>query len=334
MTSPALPTVHILYENPDWMPPIVKALRERGFEVNAIHVEQGQIDPSRSPAPGIYWNRMSPSSHTRGHSRSVGFTRELLFWLESHQRRVINGSHALELEVSKLRQAIALHRLGISTPRTVLALGKEEMLLLAGTFEGPFITKHNQGGKGLGIRLFDTVAELQLYVESDDYDEGPNGQVILQEYILSPEPFITRAEFVGGKFLFAMRSNTESGFMLCPSDSCQATVTPADICPAGGSGTKFQPSPVTADDEVIRKLELLCQREGLEQAGIEFIEDQDGRVYVYDINGTTNYNNAFGSKIKVDGMAAMADYIDQRVVPQWRALPEPQPRLEELERGA
>ena len=31
---------------------------------------------------------------------------------------------------------------------------------------------------------------------------------------------------------------------------------------------------------------------GLDQAGIEFIEDKNGERFVYDINGTTNYSSA------------------------------------------
>ena len=56
--------------------------------------------------------------------------------------------------MSKLRQDLVLRRHGIRTPRTVLAVGREHLRAAAATFDGPFITKHDQGGKGLGIRLF------------------------------------------------------------------------------------------------------------------------------------------------------------------------------------
>ncbi len=71
--------------------------------------------------------------------------RQLLYWLESHGRRVVNGLCAFELEMSKLRQDLALRRHGIRTPRTVLAVGKDHLLEAASTFGGPFITKHDQG---------------------------------------------------------------------------------------------------------------------------------------------------------------------------------------------
>ena len=31
---------------------------------------------------------------------------------------------------------------------------------------------------------------------------------------------ITRAEFVGGRFLYAVEVDTSSGFELCPADAC------------------------------------------------------------------------------------------------------------------
>ena len=220
MISPTLPTIHILYENPAWIPPLQEGLETEGFQVRLVHVNEGSIDPSKAPDDGIWINRISPSSHTRGHVHTVELARQLLFWLESHGRRVVNGLCALELEMSKLRQDLVLRRHGIRTPHTVLAIGREHLLEAAGTFGGPFITKHDQGGKGLGIKLFQDSNELEEHLDGGAFDAGPGARLILQEYIRAPEPFITRVEIVGGRFLFAMRSSTAEGFELCPSDAC------------------------------------------------------------------------------------------------------------------
>ncbi|MCY3612482.1 MAG: hypothetical protein OXH51_13205, partial [Gemmatimonadetes bacterium] len=53
----------------------------------------------------------------------------------------------------------------------------------------------------------------------------------------------------------------------------------------------------------------LCMEEGIEIAGIEFVEDARGNRYTYDINGTTNYNQALGSMMGVDGMRVVARYV-------------------------
>ena len=48
------------------------------------------------------------------------------------------------------------------------------------------------------------------------------------------ELVITRVEFVGGKFLYAVRVDTTLGFELCPSDVCDASDV---FCPAGDATT-------------------------------------------------------------------------------------------------
>ena len=303
MINPALPTINVLYENPAWIPPLREALEWEGFRVRLVHVNEGSIDPS-APAPeGIWMNRVSPSSHTRGHVHTVELARQLLYWLEANGRRVINGLSAFELEMSKLRQDLVLRRHGIRTPRTVLAIGREHLLAAAANFDGPFITKHDQGGKGLGIRLFHHPRELETRLDGEDFDAGPGARIILQQYIGAPEPFITRVEIVGGRFLFAMRSSTSGGFELCPSDVCNPTPRAQ-----GGATGLFSPSPITSDDPLVRKYVRLCIEEEVEVAGIEFVEDARGDRYTYDINGTTNYNQALGARIGVDGMRELARY--------------------------
>ena len=305
--------IHILYENPDWLPPLVAGLEAEQLEYRLVEVWKGELRIDGDPPEGVWLNRMSPSSHTRGHGTSVGLMREWLAWLESAGRRVVNGSSAFRLEVSKVQQDIALRRWGIKTPRTVAGVGREALLSLASTFEGPFITKHNQGGKGLGIHLFDDVDGLEAHLDGDQFDPGPDGVIVLQQYIRPREPFITRVELVGGRFLYAMRSSTEQGFELCPSDACQLPTEPSppslgDVCPIDG-GSKFTASPMTADDPLVDRYRGLCTAHGIEVAGIEFVEGADGERYTYDINGTTNYNSGVGEQVGVDGMREVARYL-------------------------
>lgn len=307
MVSPVLPTVNVLYENPAWIPPLREALEKEGFRVHLVHVNEGRVDPSVPPPDGIWLNRISPSSHTRGHVHTVELARQLLYWLESRGCRVINGLRAFELEMSKLRQDLVLRRHGIETPRTVLAIGREHLIDAAATFDGPFITKHDQGGKGLGIQLFRGQEELARYIDDGGFDTGPGARMILQQYISARESFITRVEIVGGRFVLAMRSSTAGGFELCPSDVCNPMPTKREALQIGATGL-FSPSPVTADDPLVQKYIRLCAEEGIEIAGIEFVEDDRGNRYTYDINGTTNYNQTLGAQIGVDGMGEVARY--------------------------
>jgi len=206
-----------------------------------------------------------------------------------HNAAVHNGPGALDLEISKVRQYAALERHGIATPRSVLVAGRNLIVAAAERhFAGrPVILKPNRGGKGLGVRLFHSAASLAAYVEGDDYETPVDGVQLLQEYVRAPAPFITRAEFVGGRFLYAVEVDTSDGFELCPADAC--AVGDAN-CPVGTAPRqKFQI--VAGIPEALRtRLERFLAAAAIDVAGIEFITDADGRTLVYDVNTNTNYN--------------------------------------------
>lgn len=302
---------HILYENEAWLPPLVSALEARGITASPWFVDGGAIDLAEPPPEGVYINRMSPSAHTRGHQGGVSATREILAWLEAFGRPVLNGTAAFDLEVSKVRQDLALRAAGIATPHTVAAIGREGLRDAARRLGAPFVTKHNQGGKGLGVRLFRELAAFEDFVASDDVSETPDGVWVLQRYIAPPEPFITRVEIVDGRFLYAIRSSTEDGFELCPADACQ--VSEAAFCPVGGTG-KFALRPeITADDPLVRAYVAFCGQHGLDVAGIEFVQDTAGRRFTYDVNANSNYNAAVEAGHDVRGMDAIADLVAARM---------------------
>lgn len=298
-------TVHVLYENPDWLPPLLAALEARDLPVRAWFVDGGVLDLGDAPPEGVWINRMSPSAHTRGHQGGVAYTREILAVLEAHGRRVLNGSAAFALEVSKLRQDATLRAAGVATPHTVGVIGREGLRDAARRLGPPFLTKHNQGGKGLGVQLFRDLDAFDAWVDAGEEVGSPDGVTVLQRYVPPPEPFVTRVEIVGGRFLYAIRSSTADGFELCPADACQ--VSDGAFCPVGGTGRFSLRPDVTADDPLVRRYVAYCERHGLDVAGIEFVEDAAGRRYTYDVNANSNYNSTVEGEHGLDGMGAIAD---------------------------
>jgi hypothetical protein len=273
-------TLHVLYENPTWLPSLEAALRRRRVPYALHFIDGGTLDLSESPQAGVFLNRMSPSSHTRGHQGGVRFLSEYLGHLEAHGCCVLNGAQAFALEMSK-----------------VVGL--------------PFITKHNQGGKGLGVRLFHDFGAFDSYVSGSDFEESPDGITLLQRYIEPADPFITRVELVGGVFQYAIRSSTEDGFELCPTVECQ----PGDTqCPAVDTGKFSLREDLTASDPLVRRYAALMRAFHVDIAGIEFVEDREGVRYTYDINCTTNYNQDVETRHGLDGMGAIARMAGQKLV--------------------
>ena len=292
-----------IHENHDWTAPLKTELDALDLPYEDWHLDQGTLDLSEPPPEGVFYNRMSALSHTRGHRYAPEFTAGVLAWLEAHGRRVINPLSAIQLELSKVAQYTALQAHGIVTPRTVAAVGRTHILAAAATFDGPFITKHNRGGKELGVHLFSRVEELERHLDSDAFEPPIDGILLIQEYIQSPEPYITRLEFIGGQFLYALRVDTSDGFLLCPSDEC-AIPDPDRI--------KFQVLP-DFESPLISRCESFLSRVGVDVAGVEFIVDRDGKAYVYDINTNTNYNAAAEAKLGVNAMRSLALYLGDQL---------------------
>jgi glutathione synthase/RimK-type ligase-like ATP-grasp enzyme len=316
--------VYVLYENPAWMPPLRRELEVAGLPYDEWFVHTGCLDLSQEPPEGIFLSRMSPSSHTRGHRESVDYMRQLLVWLESYGRRVINGSRALELEVGKVHQYAALRRAGIRTPHTIAVSGGADMLKAAAQRMAlPFITKHNRGGKGLGVQLFRSLEAFEVYVDSPEFEVPIDHITLLQDYIEAPEPFITRVEIVDGEFLYAIQSDTSLGFELCPAERCD---TGEAFCLAPDSGTGDRQNLFALregfDHPIIEQYIAFMQENDLDLAGIEFIEDRHGNKITYDINGTTNYSPGVEERHGLNGMAAVVRVLER----EFYALDDSQPQ--------
>jgi hypothetical protein len=308
--------IHVIHENAAWLEPLARAFDAERLPWRDWFLAEGVVDLSAPPPEGVFYNRMSASSHTRGHRYAAELTASVLAWLASHGRRIVNGPPALDLEISKARQYAALAAAGIRTPRTVLVAGKDAIVGAAAQHfgGGPVILKPNRGGKGLGVRLFHTQAALADHLAGAEYDPPIDGIHLLQEYIRAPAPLITRAEFIGGRFLYAVEVDTSDGFELCPADQCAVGDA---FCPAGPDGApdgaeepraKFTIVDAIAAD-LQRRYEAFLARNGIEVAGIEFIRDADGAVYTYDVNTNTNYNPDAEARAGRSAMTALARFL-------------------------
>ena len=153
--------IYVLHENNDWVIPLRKAFAERNLPYAEWYLDQWAVDLSGLPPHGVFYNRMSASSHTRDHRYSAELTATVLAWLERHGRVVVNDGRALDLEISKTRQYMRLAREGIPVPKTVAVVGQHALADALSAFaRGPLIIKPNRSGKGLGVRLYETPEQI------------------------------------------------------------------------------------------------------------------------------------------------------------------------------
>ena len=303
--------VYVIHENSVWVEPLRSAFDELGTPFEEWFLDQGVLDLRSPPPQGVFYNRMSASSHTRDHRYAAEYTGAVLAWLERHGRTIVNDSRALRLEISKVAQYEALASFGIPTPETLAVVGRENIVSAAGALGYPLILKHNRGGKGLGVRLFLSRVALEEHLASLDFEQPVDGITLVQRYIQAPEPYITRLEFVGGRFLYAVRVDTSQGFELCPADACQvdAAAIGSAACPAVAPSEKFRVVE-GYQNPLIPTYERFLAANGIGIAGIEVIVDGEGRTFTYDVNTNTNYNPEAEARAGVFGMRSIAQYLD------------------------
>lgn len=304
--------IYVLHENAAWVEPLRKAFAEQGLPYSEWFLDKGQVALDQEPPEGVFYNRMSASAHTRDHRFGPELTHTVLNWLEGHGRRVVNNHRALYLEVSKVAQYAALNKAGIKTPRTVAAVGRDQVLAVAKDFgSGPMILKPNRGGKGLGVHLFQSPDAVADFLDNVPEDEAPiDGIWLVQDYIRGAQPFITRCEFIGGRFHYAVRVDASDGFELCPADVCNVEDA---FCPTDAPApNKFKVLP-DFHDPILERYGAFLRDNGIEIAGIEFIQDSSGEIFTYDVNTNTNYNALAEQEagIAVTGMEAVARFLGE-----------------------
>jgi len=303
------PCAYVIHENDAWLAPLRQEFERQGIPHKDWFLDRGLLDLAAEPPAGVFYSRMSASSHTRDHRYAAEYATAVFAWLSRHGRRVVNGERALQLEISKVAQYEALARFDIPVPETVAVIGAEHIARAASRVGFPLILKHNRGGKGLGVRLFLSPAALAEHLASPDFAEPVDGITLVQRYIKAPAPFITRVEFVGGRLLYALRVDTSQGFELCPADACQVdAATMAIACPADAPSDKFH---ILREFEhpLLPRWQAFLAANEVEVAGVEFIADEAGCTYTYDINTNTNYNFDAEAKDGRHGMVTVAGYL-------------------------
>jgi len=108
---------YIIHENDEWTLPLKEQLQKLSVPFEDWHMAKVNLNTASTPPVGVFYNRMSASSHSRGHRFAPEYTAVILNWLAAHNRRIINGENALALEISKSLQYKKLNEQNIKTPK-------------------------------------------------------------------------------------------------------------------------------------------------------------------------------------------------------------------------
>ncbi len=309
----------VLFEHPEWQKPLFAALERRGVRFAKYDLKQGAFDPVMPPEAPLYFNQASPSAYVRGNTRAVPFALALMRSLELGGARVLNGTRAFALELSKSAQAALMHRLGFAHPRS-MAFNDVETALACWGDCWPALIKPEQGGSGARMYLLHSAAELQRLLRDRPDLWLPDNLLLLQEYFpVDPSRGIVRMEFLGGEFLYAMRVISHGAFNLCPSEVCnpetgdsQCTIPTAHDGQPPSAPVEFLPYaevPATA----VETGKKIMEAGGLDVGGIEYLEADDDRLIFYDINANSNLRAPVARSFGFDPFERVVDFLAAQI---------------------
>jgi glutathione synthase/RimK-type ligase-like ATP-grasp enzyme len=319
----------VLYEHPEWQKPLWAALDRRGIRYAPFDLKRAAFDPDTVPKAPLYFNQASPSAYVRGNTRAVPLALSLMRSLETGGARVLNGSRAFLLELSKSAQCALMQRLEIAHPRS-LAFNDPEAALELWSGGWPALLKPEQGGSGARMFLLQSPDELRRLLHDQPSVWVPDNLLLLQEYFpVEAGRGIVRMEFLGGKLLYAMRVISHGAFNLCPSEVCNPAEGGASNCAipetAPVKPVEFYPYP-EVPAEAVEIGERIVSAGGLDVGGIEYLES-DGRLVFYDVNANSNLRAPIGQAFGFDPFERVVDYLESQIRQASSYLP-PRPALE------
>ena len=313
---PATGPLAIYHEHPDWFRPLFAELDRRGLPYERLDPRSHRYDPSESTSPySLVFNRMSPSAFLRDGIQGMFYTLGYLAHLERLGVPIVNGLRAFTLETSKARQLTLLESLGLPYPKSRVVNHPDQLADASTGLRFPVVVKANIGGSGAGIVRFDNLEDLERAAAEGRLDFGVDHTALVQEYVPNRGGKITRVEWLGGKFLYAIDVfTTGDTFNLCPADICQRSDGVAlerSACAVDTPKSKLKVEGTTPPASVVTACEAIMRAAGIDVGGIEYmIDDRDGRLVYYDINALSNFVADAKNVIGFDPFVKLVDFLE------------------------
>ena len=326
--------VCIIYEDEQRSEALIKAMISAGVpNIQKWLVTSGSLDIRHQPSRELlYFSRLSASAYIRNHASAIAYGEHMLFWLERNGCTVINGSTAFSLEISKMKQYIALGEVGIDYPETLVLSSREELMSAVPiwyrkTHPNVFYIKPVTGGSGSGVQRFNSLSEFQksntvskstrvntrvsnntntMYlVQVGEEEHAVWYDIHKKGKIKGDKKVFYRAEFVNRQFLYC----------LCIS----APVSVNSACPCDAP-TRFDTDfSIVMDPEIQfhnkREWDIFknkCIRfmynNDIHVCAFEFSKPPGKSFIVYDVNINTNYSDIAEKRIPLEkrGMTQQA----------------------------
>ncbi|MEU9107555.1 RimK family alpha-L-glutamate ligase [Streptomyces xanthophaeus] len=218
-----------------------------------------------------------------GHARALYAARAL----EAAGATVVNTAAATDVCGDKWQTSVALRAHGIATPRTALGLTPEAALEALEAIGYPAVVKPLVGSWGRLVTLVPDRRTAETVMEYVAALPSPQSHIVYAQELVAHPGRDIRAVVVGGELL---------GTVYRRGDGWRTNVA------RGATTEAFEPS------AEIEKLALAAaEAVGADIAGVDLIEDADGRPLVLEVNDGVEFSGfqrAVGERTDVAGRIA------------------------------
>ena len=265
---------------------------------------------SAAPPEGVFYNRMSASSHTRGHryapelTAGVARVARIARPARGEQRARARSSRSARSRSTRRCARTASARRARSPPSAPTHIVAAARALPAPVHHQAQPRRQGSRRAALPRRRRARGVRAQRRVRAFGRRHHADAGI----HRARPQPFITRVEFVGGALPLRGARGHLARLRAVPGRR-----VPGRRCVLPGRARRRRPQPRRASASsrasphpIVERYQRFLAANGIGIAGIEFITDAEGELYTYDVNTNTNYNRAAEAAAGRFGMRAIA----------------------------
>jgi hypothetical protein len=179
----------------------------------------------------------------------------------------------------------------------------------ASKFDGsPFIIRPNRCSCYKEAYLIQSIAQLKAMMKDQMIRKSPDGMWLVQQFIDSSDQSITRLEFIGGKFYYALKSYQSKAYPFPKKFQDQVPISLTL-----GHNQSRNPNEIIKDyeDDSIDKYRRFFEDNKIDIGSIDFVTDREGKRYVYNFSTDISYDREaeISSGFGYYGYERIADFL-------------------------
>lgn len=200
--------IGIVYQHNPQFNPVVKELLKRGINVEAINPTDYVYDPSAGEfTHSLLFNDLSSPPYLERKLNGVLQAIEFVKHAESlnPNARIINGSQASEILLSRSRQLSLFSKLEIPFPKTRIVSSSDQLLAVAAELKFPLLVKASQFNESFSTQVFENISDLIVALVNNKVALHLGKTVIVQQLVPAKGQYVVRTEILNGKVLYAFK---------------------------------------------------------------------------------------------------------------------------------